>query len=54
MFLTKSYTLNIKRRFMGLFRRRGFGIIRFILFVIIAGVCLYLLLRGQVNSNIVS
>ena len=38
---------------MGLFRKR-FSIIKLILGIVIAGVCLYFLLRGQINYNIVN
>lgn len=39
---------------MGFFRKRGWSIFRIILFVLVCGVGLFLLLRGLINSNIVS
>lgn len=39
---------------MGLFKKRGFRIIRFILLIIAIGVGLYLLLRGIINDNIIN
>lgn len=39
---------------MGLFKRRGFRILRWIGYIIILAVFLYLLLRGQVRYNIVN
>ena len=39
---------------MGIFRRKGFSIIRIILFVLFAIVALYLLFRGIINDNIVN
>ena len=41
---------------MGFFRRRGLigTIIRIVVLVLVAGVALFLLLRGIINSNIVS
>jgi len=39
---------------MGLFKKKRFSIIRFILFILFAIVALYLLFRGIINENIVS
>lgn len=39
---------------MGFFRRRGFSILRIILFIAIAGISIYLLLRGLINDNIIN
>ena len=50
----KLYTENIKEKIMGIFKRRGFRIIRFIGFTIILAVFLYLLLRGQIQDNIIN
>lgn len=38
---------------MKLFKRR-FSILRIIIGIIVAGICLFLLLRGQINYNIVN
>lgn len=39
---------------MGIFRRKGFSIIRLILFILFAAIALFLLFRGIVNENIVN
>jgi len=39
---------------MGFFKRRGFSILKIILFVVIAGISIYLLLRGLINHNIIN
>lgn len=39
---------------MGIFKRRGFRIFRFIFLVLIAALGLYLLFRGIINENIVT
>ena len=39
---------------MGIFRRRGFGVIRAILFVAIGAVALYFMFRGIVNDVIIT
>lgn len=39
---------------MGIFRRKGFSIIRIILFILAAGIAMYLLFRGIINDNIVN
>jgi len=39
---------------MKLFKRKGFSIIKFILFIVVAAFALYLLFRGIVHETIVS